>query len=163
MNVDQSSILQHLRRGQIISPQHLSPRHLLIPYLPRPNFSQAHPLGPPVSFGPTHDPFVRYGLDPLKQGTLNPFWKAEFCSTMGKIKPRGKTGLQRKSQRRVGKAIRRARVSLLRSFSHLSITLIRNRFVDLAEHGSDPYLRNQCSWIRRRTLLETRINCNKHS
>ncbi|GAA5896250.1 mitochondrial 37S ribosomal protein bS18m RSM18 [Sporobolomyces salmoneus] len=106
---DQSSILQHLRPGQIISPQHLSPQHLLTPYLPRPNFSLAHPLGPPVSFGPTHDPFVRYGLDPLKQGVLNPFWKAEFCTTMGKIKPRGKTGLQRKSQRRVGKSIRRAR------------------------------------------------------
>ncbi|GAA5983094.1 hypothetical protein JCM5350_006812 [Sporobolomyces pararoseus] len=106
---DQSSILQHLRKGQIISPQHLSPHHLLTPYLPRPNFSLAHPLGPPTSFGPTHDPFVRYGLDPLKQGVLNPFWKAEFCTTMGKIKPRGKTGLQRKSQRRVGKSIRRAR------------------------------------------------------
>ncbi|GAA5951081.1 hypothetical protein JCM3765_004675 [Sporobolomyces pararoseus] len=106
---DQSSILQHLRKGQIISPQHLSPQHLLIPYLPRPNFSLAHPLGPPTSYGKTHDPFVRYGLDPLKQGVLNPFWKAEFCTTMGKIKPRGKTGLQRKSQRRVGKSIRRAR------------------------------------------------------
>jgi len=111
-NVDQSSVLQHLRRGQVISPQHLSPQHLLTPYLPRPNFSLAHPLGPPTSFGPTHDPFVRYGLDPLKDlSAMNPFWKAEFCTTMGKIKPRGKTGLQRKSQRRVGKSIRRARVS----------------------------------------------------
>ncbi|GAA5823435.1 hypothetical protein JCM5353_002147 [Sporobolomyces roseus] len=107
---DQSSVLQHLRRGQVISPQHLSPQHLLTPYLPRPNFSLAHPLGPPTAFGPTHDPFVRYGLDPLKDlSAMNSFWKAEFCTTMGKIKPRGKTGLQRKSQRRVGKSIRRAR------------------------------------------------------
>lgn len=110
--LDQSSVLQHLRRGQVISPQHLSPQHLLTPYLPRPNFSLAHPLGPPTAFGPTHDPFVRYGLDPLKDlSAMNSFWKAEFCTTMGKIKPRGKTGLQRKSQRRVGKSIRRARVS----------------------------------------------------
>ncbi|GAA6014887.1 hypothetical protein JCM11491_002149 [Sporobolomyces phaffii] len=106
---DQSSLLQHLRRGQVISPQHLSPDHLLTPYLPRPNFALAHPLGPPTAFGETHDPFVRYGIDPLRHAVMNPFWKAEFCTTMGKIKPRGKTGLQRKSQRRVGKAIRRAR------------------------------------------------------
>ncbi|GAA5922113.1 mitochondrial 37S ribosomal protein bS18m RSM18 [Sporobolomyces koalae] len=107
---DSSSILQHLSRNQIISPQHLSPRHLLIPYLPRPNFSLAHPLGPPTEFGETHDPFVRYGVDPLTDvSSLNSFWKSEFVTTMGKLKPRGKTGLQRKSQRRVGKAIRRAR------------------------------------------------------
>ncbi|GAA6061916.1 hypothetical protein JCM10212_000541 [Sporobolomyces blumeae] len=108
--VDQASVLQHLKRNQIISPQHLSPHHLLTPYLPRPRFELAYPLGPPKRFGPTHDPFVRYGLDPLSPtNAMNPFWKAEFCTTMGKIKGRGKTGLQRKSQRRVGKAIRRAR------------------------------------------------------
>ncbi|CEQ42111.1 SPOSA6832_03889, partial [Sporobolomyces salmonicolor] len=106
---DQFSVLQHLKRNQVISPQHLAPQHLLTPYLPRPNFSLAYPLGPPTSYGPTHDPFVRYGLDPLEASPLNPFWKAEFTTTMGKIKSRGKTGLQRKSQRRVGKAIRRAR------------------------------------------------------
>ncbi|GAA5845019.1 hypothetical protein JCM3766R1_004850 [Sporobolomyces carnicolor] len=107
---DQSSILQHLKPGQVTSPQHLSPRHLLTPYLARPNFALAYPLGPPTEFRHTHDPFARYGLDPLRDvSSLNPFWKAEFCTTMGKIKPRGKTGLQRKSQRRVGKSIRRAR------------------------------------------------------
>ncbi|GAA5859626.1 hypothetical protein JCM1840_006379 [Sporobolomyces johnsonii] len=106
---DQISVLQHLKRNQVISPQHLAPQHLLTPYLPRPNFSLAFPLGPPTAYGPTHDPFVRYGLDPLKDSPLNPFWKAEFTTTMGKIKSRGKTGLQRKSQRRVAKAIRRAR------------------------------------------------------
>ncbi|GAA5875804.1 hypothetical protein JCM16303_004002 [Sporobolomyces ruberrimus] len=126
---DQSSILQHLRRNQVISPQHLSPHHLLTPYLPRPNFSLGHPLGPPTSFGPTHDPFIRYGLDPLKQGLMNPFWKAEFCTTMGKIKPRGKTGLQRKSQRRVGKSIRRAR----------SMGLIPNFGISVPGQGGERY------------------------
>ncbi|GAA6036599.1 hypothetical protein JCM8097_001245 [Rhodosporidiobolus ruineniae] len=106
-----SAVLRHLSRHQTISPQHLSPRALLRPYPPQPNFSQAFPLGPPTSFGPTHDPFVRYGIDPLdpKQGAMNPWIASEFVTSMGKIKPRGKTGLQRKSQRRVGKAIRRAR------------------------------------------------------
>ncbi|GAA5995114.1 mitochondrial 37S ribosomal protein bS18m RSM18 [Rhodotorula paludigena] len=105
----QTSVLRHLSSKQVISPQHLSPRHLLVPYLPRPDFSQAHPLGPPTAFGPTHDPFVRYGLDPLRDAGTNPYLLSEFVTSMGKIKSRGKTGLQRKSQRRVGKAIRRAR------------------------------------------------------
>ena len=107
---DQASVLRHLSRNQVISPQHLSPRHLLVPYQPRPNFSQAHPLGPPTSFAETHDPFVRYGLDPLRDATTNPYVLSEFVTSMGKIKSRGKTGLQRKSQRRIGKAVRRARV-----------------------------------------------------
>ncbi|BGP44753.1 hypothetical protein JCM10450v2_000567 [Rhodotorula kratochvilovae] len=106
---DQTSILRHLSRNQVISPQHLSPRHLLVPYLPRPNFAQAHPLGPPTSCAESHDPFVRYGLDPLRDATTNPFVLSEFVTSMGKIKNRGKTGLQRKSQRRIGKAVRRAR------------------------------------------------------
>ncbi|TNY20626.1 STE/STE11/cdc15 protein kinase [Rhodotorula diobovata] len=105
----QTSVLRHLSRNQVISPQHLSPRHLLVPYQPRPNFALAHPLGPPTSFAETHDPFVRYGLDPLRDAATNPFVLSEFVTSMGKIKSRGKTGLQRKSQRRVGKAVRRAR------------------------------------------------------
>ncbi|GAA6004377.1 hypothetical protein JCM10207_000693 [Rhodosporidiobolus poonsookiae] len=106
-----AAILRHLSRNQVISPQHLSPRNLLVPYVAQPNFSRAFPLGPPTSYGPTHDPFVRYGIDPLKasNGVLNPWIASEFVTSMGKIKARGKTGLQRKSQRKIGKAIRRAR------------------------------------------------------
>lgn len=44
---------------------------------------------------------------------MNSALLSEFVTSMGKIKPRGKTGLQRKTQRKVGKAIRRARVSRL--------------------------------------------------
>ncbi|GAA5972307.1 hypothetical protein JCM11641_002400 [Rhodosporidiobolus odoratus] len=109
-----AAILRHLSRNQIISPQHLSPRNLLVPYPQRPNFTRAYPLGPPTEFGPTHDQFVRYGIDPLKpeNGVLNPFVLSPFVTSMGKIQPRGKTMLQRKSQRKIGKAIRRARVRL---------------------------------------------------
>ncbi|KWU46669.1 hypothetical protein RHOSPDRAFT_31485 [Rhodotorula sp. JG-1b] len=105
----QVSVLRHLSRDQVISPQQLSPRNLLQPYPPRPDFSQAFPLGPPTAYAHTHDPFIRYGLDPVEDAQLNPSLLSEFVTTMGKIKPRGKTGLQRKTQRKVGKAIRRAR------------------------------------------------------
>ncbi|GAA5861455.1 hypothetical protein JCM3774_000252 [Rhodotorula dairenensis] len=105
----QVSVLRHLSRDQVISPQQLSPRHLLQPYPARPDFSQAFPLGPPTAYAHTHDPFIRYGLDPLEDAQLNPSLLSEFVTSMGKIKPRGKTGLQRKTQRKVGKAIRRAR------------------------------------------------------
>ncbi|BGP52856.1 hypothetical protein JCM8202_003938 [Rhodotorula sphaerocarpa] len=105
----QVSVLRHLSRDQVISPQQLSPRHLLQPYPPRPDFSQAFPLGPPTAYAHTHDPFIRYGIDPVEDSQLNPALLSEFVTSMGKIKPRGKTGLQRKTQRKVGKAIRRAR------------------------------------------------------
>ncbi|TKA55333.1 hypothetical protein B0A53_02257 [Rhodotorula sp. CCFEE 5036] len=105
----QVSVLRHLSRDQVISPQQLSPRNLLQPYPPRPDFSQAFPLGPPTAYAHTHDPFIRYGIDPVEDAQLNPSLLSEFVTTMGKIKPRGKTGLQRKTQRKVGKAIRRAR------------------------------------------------------
>ncbi|GAA5980756.1 hypothetical protein JCM10908_001767 [Rhodotorula pacifica] len=105
----QISVLRHLSREQVISPQQLSPRHLLQPYPPRPDFSQAFPLGPPTAYAHTHDPFIRYGLDPIEDAQLNSSLLSEFVTSMGKIKPRGKTGLQRKTQRKVGKAIRRAR------------------------------------------------------
>ncbi|GAA5857015.1 hypothetical protein JCM8547_007916 [Rhodosporidiobolus lusitaniae] len=106
-----STILRHLSRNQAISPQHLSPHNLLVPFPQRPNFSKAFPLGPPVSYGPTHDPFVRYGIDPLDpvKGAMNPLVAGEYVTTMGKIMPRGKTQLQRKTQRKLGKAVRRAR------------------------------------------------------
>lgn len=94
----------------VISPGHLSPAYLLDPYQPKPNYKLAYPLGPPTSEARTLDPFVQLGLDP-RASPMNPFLRAEFCTSMGKIMTRGKTGLQRASQRKMGKAVRRARVS----------------------------------------------------
>lgn len=99
----------------------------MTPYLPKPDFSLAHPLGPPVSAARSHDPFVRFEIDPLRDSVMNPWTKAEFCTSMGKIKPRGKTGLQRKTQRRVGKAIRRARVSCRTRTAVARYTVIGDR------------------------------------
>ncbi|KAK4703735.1 hypothetical protein P7C70_g2482, partial [Phenoliferia sp. Uapishka_3] len=107
-HTDSTSVLKHLRSNTVISPGHLSPTHMLEPYLPRPNYSLAYPLGPPVSEARSLDPFVRLGLDP-RASPMNPYLRTEYCTSMGKIKSRGKTSLQRGSQRKMGKAVRRAR------------------------------------------------------
>ncbi|BGP21490.1 STE/STE11/cdc15 protein kinase [Rhodotorula toruloides] len=103
------SVLRHIAPNAIISPLQLSPRRLLVPYLPRPDFSLAYPLGPPRKFAMTHDPFLRYDIDALEDADLNPAILAEYVTTMGMIKPRGKTGLQKRSQKRMSRAIKRAR------------------------------------------------------
>ncbi|KAJ2005917.1 hypothetical protein GGI04_002059 [Coemansia thaxteri] len=54
------------------------------------------------------DPFVALGLNPLK-AYKNPSLLSNFVTDMGKIKPRYKTGLTPKSQRRIAQAIKRAR------------------------------------------------------
>ncbi|KAJ2016447.1 hypothetical protein GGI03_002952 [Coemansia sp. RSA 2337] len=54
------------------------------------------------------DPFVALGLNPLK-AYKNSSLLSNFVTDMGKIKPRYKTGLTPKSQRRVAQAIKRAR------------------------------------------------------
>ncbi|KAJ2708086.1 hypothetical protein FB645_000195 [Coemansia sp. IMI 203386] len=56
----------------------------------------------------SNDPFVALGINPLKN-FKNTNLLANFITEMGKIKPRYKTGLTAKSQRRLSKAIKRAR------------------------------------------------------
>lgn len=94
----------------VVGPRTLSPNYLLTPFLPRPDLTKAYPLGPPTSAARKMDPFIALGISPL-DSPMNPFLRAEFCTSMGKIKSRGKTGLQRGTQRKMGKAVRRARVS----------------------------------------------------
>ncbi|KAJ1951141.1 hypothetical protein FBU59_000335 [Linderina macrospora] len=54
------------------------------------------------------DPFVAMGINPLKE-YKNTYLLSNFVTEMGRIRPRYKTGLTAKSQRRVAKAIKRAR------------------------------------------------------
>ncbi|ORX68186.1 ribosomal protein S18 [Linderina pennispora] len=54
------------------------------------------------------DPFVAMGINPLVE-YKNTYLLSNFVSEMGRIRPRHKTGLTAKSQRRVAKAIKRAR------------------------------------------------------
>ena len=66
-------------------------------------------LGPDAETSKRTDIFYQLGIDPLDECT-NSTLMASFVTTMGKIKPRAQTGLTWKNQRRIGKAIRRAKM-----------------------------------------------------
>lgn len=66
-------------------------------------------LGPPSREARYNDVFHQLGIDPLDE-CQNPTLLAGFMSEMGKIYGRNVTGLTTKSQRRLGKAIRRAKM-----------------------------------------------------
>ncbi|KAJ3909905.1 ribosomal protein S18, partial [Lentinula edodes] len=66
-------------------------------------------VGPSRREAQYKDPFYRLGVDPLKQA-MNPAMLLPFISEMGKVYGRNVTGLTKKNQRRVGKAIRRAKM-----------------------------------------------------
>ena len=68
------------------------------------------------------DAFKVLSLDPLRHyRTVSLF--SPFVTDMGRIKPRLETGLSRKTQRKLGKAIRRARAMGLMSFHSKPVTL----------------------------------------
>lgn len=65
-----------------------------------------------------YDPFFQLGLNPKKPSLFDDSYKnvtllAPYVSRMGKIHPRSETRLVQKNQRRVTKAIKRARAMLL--------------------------------------------------
>lgn len=71
-------------------------------------------LGPSKRDAMKTDPFHLLGLNPAKPSLADDSYKngailSQFATEMGRIQPRNVTGLTRKSQRQVGKAIRRAR------------------------------------------------------
>lgn len=65
-------------------------------------------LGPPKRLAKQLDPFYITKTNPLDY-VLNPHFSGAFTNQMGRIKPRAQTGLTWKSQRLVGKMVRRAR------------------------------------------------------
>ncbi|KAK8864664.1 ribosomal protein S18 [Kwoniella newhampshirensis] len=65
-------------------------------------------LGPPKKVAARLDPFHLTKTSPLEHD-LNPSFALAFVNPMGKIKGRAETGLTWKSQRKVGKLVRRAR------------------------------------------------------
>ena len=66
-------------------------------------------LGPPRKEAQKRDMFYQHGIDPLDE-YLNSALLSSFVTEMGKIRSRGDTKLTWRSQRRVGKAIRRAKM-----------------------------------------------------
>ncbi|KAB5595496.1 30S ribosomal protein [Ceratobasidium theobromae] len=90
---------------QFISPHHLTREHRII----RTERRRKDPtLGPFRKHAEAIDAFRKLNIDPLDEFKNALLLKA-FVTEMGKIQPRSKTGLTQRSQRRVGKAIRRAR------------------------------------------------------
>jgi small subunit ribosomal protein S18 len=81
--------------GEIYSPADLA-------------FEARRPLNRKRAEGYNQDDFAALGLDP--QDEYKSFnLLSEYVSTLGRIKPREATGLSAKNQRKLGKAIRRAR------------------------------------------------------
>ncbi|RKP22398.1 ribosomal protein S18, partial [Syncephalis pseudoplumigaleata] len=63
------------------------------------------------------DPFNLLGLDPLHEFKNVPLL-SRFVTEMGRIRPRSETGLSTKNQRRLSKAIKRARAMGLMPFTY---------------------------------------------
>ncbi|KAG2152391.1 hypothetical protein BD769DRAFT_1658814 [Suillus cothurnatus] len=74
-----------------------------------PPFSKRPLIGPGKKQAKQQDVFYRLGVDPLQEAS-NDVLMSSFVTEMGKIKHRAETGLTTKSQRRLGKAIRRAKM-----------------------------------------------------
>ncbi|OAX44513.1 hypothetical protein K503DRAFT_678718, partial [Rhizopogon vinicolor AM-OR11-026] len=66
-------------------------------------------IGPGSKQAKKQDVFYRLGIDPLQEAS-NDVLMSTFVTEMGKIKHRAETGLTTKSQRKLGKAIRRAKM-----------------------------------------------------
>lgn len=71
-------------------------------------FAKAPLLGPGVKTARRIDPFHIRGQNPVDHAS-NPLMSFEFTDVSGRIKKRAETGLTWKSQRRMGKMVRRAR------------------------------------------------------
>ncbi|KAG8956677.1 hypothetical protein FRC04_000155 [Tulasnella sp. 424] len=79
-------------------------------------------LGPSAGRAKLRDPFHILGINPAKE-FRNARLMSDFVTDMGMIKNRGATGLTRKNQRMVAKAIKRARnMGILPMFSKAHVT-----------------------------------------
>lgn len=107
---DQVGPTKSFQNGQYYDPYTLDPTNMT--FQPR---RRALPLlGPSKREAMKQDPIHILGLNPAKPSLADDTYKngallSEYTSEMGKILPRNITGLTRKSQRYIGKAIRRAR------------------------------------------------------
>ncbi|CEL59408.1 hypothetical protein RSOLAG1IB_03341 [Rhizoctonia solani AG-1 IB] len=94
-----------IQAGQFMSPHDFTRENRIPkPYMRR----KDQTLGPSRAHAQSIDAFRKLSIDPLDE-FKNSLLLKSFVTEMGKIHPRAKTGLTWRSQRRVGKAIRRAR------------------------------------------------------
>jgi small subunit ribosomal protein S18 len=66
-------------------------------------------LGPSAKISRRKDVFHQLGIDPLQE-SLNPALLSHFVTDMGRVMGRAETQLTWRSQRRLSKAIRRAKM-----------------------------------------------------
>ncbi|WVQ99681.1 ribosomal protein S18 [Kwoniella sp. CBS 9459] len=93
------------RAGNFTPPHSLTSSSL---YPDQKPFARAPLLGPPRKIATKIDPFHLSKTSPTTHD-MNPLFALSFVNQMGKIKGRAETGLTWKSQRKVGKLVRRAR------------------------------------------------------
>ncbi|KAG5341931.1 30S ribosomal protein S18 [Termitomyces sp. J132] len=95
------------RYGRFVKPDDLTYKARL--NAPRAYQTRRTQQGPPASVARYKDVFHQNGIDPLDLA-MDANVLSHFVSEMGKIYGRNVTGLTSKSQRRIGKAIRRAKM-----------------------------------------------------
>ena len=94
--------------------------------LPSPNRRMIEPLGPSRPLAIRGDVFYQLGINPLDE-VLNCNLISSFTTDMGRIQKRNETKLTWKSQRKIGKAIRRARaMGLIPAFSRWEDSMIKS-------------------------------------
>ncbi|EJF61139.1 hypothetical protein DICSQDRAFT_60739, partial [Dichomitus squalens LYAD-421 SS1] len=90
---------------QFVQPKHFSRDE----YLKARSYKKRPALGPDAATSRHTDVFHQTGIDPLRE-CLNSSLLSSFVTSMGKIKRRTDTNLTWRNQRRVAKAIRRAKM-----------------------------------------------------
>ncbi|KAJ2916395.1 hypothetical protein MD484_g3976, partial [Candolleomyces efflorescens] len=98
--------LKPVKAGRAIRPHELSYSNRVV--VPTP-YRKPIQVAPTTAKAKSKDIFHRLSVDPLDLAT-NPLILSNFVTEMGQIRPRTQTQLTVKSQRRLGKAIRRARM-----------------------------------------------------
>ncbi|KAI0663313.1 hypothetical protein C8Q70DRAFT_507179 [Cubamyces menziesii] len=106
INVKGSPVLKGFVPNQFVQPRDFS-REV---YMSKHSVRTRRPLlGPDASTSRYLDVFYQSNIDPLNE-CQNSTLMSRFVTTMGKIKGRNETNLTWKNQRRLGKAIRRAKM-----------------------------------------------------
>lgn len=95
--------------GRVVA-QFVSPRHFDVKAFEQQRRHRRAPqVGPDAKTSRHRDAFYQLGIDPLDE-CINSRLLSDFVTDMGKIRSRAYTGLTWRSQRRLSKAIRRAKM-----------------------------------------------------
>ncbi|KAF9268126.1 ribosomal protein S18 [Marasmius fiardii PR-910] len=103
---NKQSSFKHFEYNKFITPDRLKYSNVIKTQRPP---STSPKVGPSKREARKLDPFYKLNIDPLDMA-LNPFILNQYVSEMGKIQGRNITQLTMKNQRRLGKAIRRAKM-----------------------------------------------------